>query len=127
MPENAPQTTMTPARSSDEFVNQYLMANGRYFRERDLAELQDMLSQATPMQREALVLKSFKSPVLLLVLSLFFGGFGVDRFLVGDILLGVLKLLTLGGLGIWTLIDWFLIMGRTKDLNKQLLASELAG
>lgn len=32
-------------------------------------------------------------------------------------MMGVLKLITCGGCGIWTIIDWFLIMGVTKDKN----------
>jgi TM2 domain-containing membrane protein YozV len=30
---------------------------------------------------------------------------------------GVVKLLTCGGLGVWTIVDWFLIMGLTRDDN----------
>ncbi len=62
----------------------------------------------------------YKSPIFLLVISLFFGGLAVDRFLLGETGLAVLKLITCGGLGIWTLIDWFLIMGRTRDYNFEL-------
>ncbi len=53
----------------------------------------------------------------MLVVSIVAGTFGIDRFLIGDIGLGLGKLLTLGGCGIWTFIDFFLIMDATKEKN----------
>ncbi|MBW3023068.1 TM2 domain-containing protein [Candidatus Woesearchaeota archaeon] len=47
--------------------------------------------------------------VLTLVLSIIFGGLGVDRFMMGKIGTGILKLITFGGLGVWWLVDWILI------------------
>lgn len=61
----------------------------------------------------------YKSPTTLLIISLFLGSFGIDRFMLGQAGLGVAKLLTCGGLGIWTIIDWFTVMGRTKEYNYQ--------
>lgn len=47
--------------------------------------------------------------LLALLLSLFFGSLGVDRFVMGHVGLGLLKLFTMGGFGIWWLIDVILI------------------
>lgn len=52
------------------------------------------------------------------VLSLIVGTFGIDRFYLGYTALGVLKLITLGGCGIWALIDLILIaVGSVNDSN----------
>jgi TM2 domain-containing membrane protein YozV len=53
--------------------------------------------------------KSFSTAVLL---SLFLGYLGIDRFYLGYTGLGVAKLLTVGGCGIWSLIDLILIATR---------------
>lgn len=50
-----------------------------------------------------------KSKVVALLLSIFLGSLGIDRFYVGKIGTGILKLLTFGGLGIWWLVDIIMI------------------
>ncbi len=63
---------------------------------------------------------NYKSPTTVLIISILVGGLGIDRFMLGQTGLGVLKLLTCGGLGIWTIIDWFLVSGMTKEYNYKL-------
>ena len=59
-----------------------------------------------------------KSKRTAILLSIFLGLFGADRFYLGYTTLGVLKLLTAGGFGIWALIDICLItMGILKPKN----------
>ena len=47
--------------------------------------------------------------ILTLIMSILFGSLGVDRFIMGHIGLGILKLITFGGFGIWWLVDLILI------------------
>ena len=61
---------------------------------------------------------SDKDWTTLLILSLLLGWLGVDRFYAGHIGLGVLKLLTIGGCGIWALIDIIMVAtGKFTDAD----------
>ena len=54
--------------------------------------------------------KQPKKWIVALLLSIFLGILGIDRFYMGYIGLGILKLITMGGFGIWWLIDLILIV-----------------
>jgi TM2 domain-containing membrane protein YozV len=76
-------------------------------------------------QSVQIMLSQVKDPTISLILSVLVGTLGVDRFLIGDIGLGVGKLLTAGGCGIWWLIDIFMISNATKQKNYQNLMMQL--
>jgi TM2 domain-containing membrane protein YozV len=61
----------------------------------------------------------FKDPTTSLIISILAGSLGIDRFMIGDTGLGIGKLLTCGGFGIWALIDWFMIQGATREKNME--------
>ena len=47
----------------------------------------------------------YKRQLTILTISFLAGYFGLDRFYRGEIALGVIKMITCGGLGVWYLID----------------------
>ena len=63
----------------------------------------------------------FNDPVIILIVSLVTGPLAVDRFMIGDTGLGIAKLITCGGFGIWMLVDWIIIMGVTRQKNTEKL------
>lgn len=58
-----------------------------------------------------------KDPTTILLISVFLGTLGIDRFMIGDTGIGILKLLTAGVCGILTIVDWFIISNKTKEQN----------
>lgn len=84
-------------------VDTFLMANGKYFPEDKMMIIRDTLLQLDESKTSIITTMQFKDPIISIVLSLFAGGLGIDRFYIGDTGLGVAKLLTCGGFGIWPL------------------------
>ena len=72
-------------------------------------------AQGRPLTREHIGTPQ-KSQAVTFILSWLLGIFGADRFYLGQSGLGVAKLLTLGGCGIWAIVDLYLVgMGLMKD------------
>jgi len=66
-----------------------------------------------------------KNWMVTVLLSFFLGVFGVDRFYLGYTTIGIIKLITLGGLGIWALIDFILILAKVVKPKNSVYASNI--
>jgi TM2 domain-containing membrane protein YozV len=100
-------------------VDMFLMTKAKYFEGHQIPVIRERLlalDDSSFLQVQAM---NLKDPTTILIVSLLAGGFAVDRFMVGDTGLGVAKLLTCGGFFIWTIVDWFIIMGRAREVNAE--------
>lgn len=116
---DAPATTVPADNKREERVRFWLSANANKLPEAQLHSLKERLMAMSDSEFERISYVSLTDPTLMLIISIFFGMLGVDRFALGDIGLGVGKLVTCGGLYIWWVIDLFNIMDATKQKNLQ--------
>lgn len=100
-------------------VDMFIMSNSKFFESHQVAMIRERLVALDESKWIMVQSVQLKDPTISLIVSLLAGSLGIDRFIIGDVGLGVGKLLTCGGLGIWTIIDWFLIMGATREKNMQ--------
>ena len=98
-------------------VDMYIMTNQKYFPAEKIMFLKEKLRMADENKFSFVSTVELKDPTTLLLVSIFLGGLGIDRFMIGDTGMGVLKLLTAGCCGVLTIIDWFMISNKTKELN----------
>ena len=98
-------------------VDMYVMSNQKFFPAEKIIFLKQKLYALDEEKFSLLSAIELKDPTTLLIVSLFLGGLGVDRFMLKDTTMGVVKLLTAGCCGILTLIDWFSVQNKTKEMN----------
>lgn len=104
------------------FSDSYLAANANCFPPERLPQLRQRLDQLDESQVPVIMAVELKNPTIALLLSILGGGFGLDRFYLGHIGLGIAKLLfSWLTFGIWVVVDWFMIMGAAKRVNAEKL------
>lgn len=111
---------------SSPYHASFLLAMSKYLPQEYLPQLRERTVHLSDQQLMQLQTIQFHDPTTLLLLSIFLGSLGVDRFILGDTGLGVGKLLTAGGCGIWALIDIFLIMDAARQKNMAKLEQVMA-
>ncbi len=102
-------------------VDMFIMSNTKFFEAHQIMAIRERLLTMDDSKWHMISTVQFKDPTTSLIVSLLGGSLGIDRFIIGDTGLGVGKLLTCGGFGIWTIIDWFMIQGSTREKNMQKL------
>lgn len=98
-------------------IDLWLTTNAKYFEPTAIPLLRQKLENASDDTFLSLQAAELKDPTTLLLISIFLGTLGIDRFMLGDTGVGILKLLTGGLCGILTLVDWFTISKKAKQHN----------
>ena len=96
-----------------------MMQNGKKFTTADVMIVKQKLESLTPEQIQLLAAGDYLDPTTNVIVSVLVGSLGIDRFLIGQTGWGILKLLTGGALGVWTIVDWFQISRLTKESNME--------
>lgn len=100
-------------------VDMFIMTNGKFFESHQIGALRDKLMTLDETKWPLLSTVQYKDPTTVLIVSILAGSLGIDRFMLGDTGIGIGKLITCGGFGIWAIIDWFIIQKAAKEKNFQ--------
>jgi len=106
-------------------VDMFIMSNAKNFEAHDLNAIRERLLALDESKWPMIMSVPLKDPTTSLIVSILAGNLGIDRFIIGDTGLGIGKLLTCGGLGIWSIVDWFQIQGATREKNMQKISQVL--
>lgn len=95
----------------------YYMTNQKFFPSEKLYAVKERLDGMTDEQIQRLMYVQLKDPTTYLLISIFIGELGIDRFLLGDVGMGILKLLTGGLCGILWIYDMVTIQDKVRNIN----------
>ena len=98
-------------------VDMYIMTNAKYFPEEKIIYLKEKLRTIDDEKFSLISTMAMKDPTTLLLVSIFVGYLGIDRFMLGETGMGILKLFTAGCCGILYIVDLFSIAKKAKEYN----------
>ncbi|MBQ0016557.1 MAG: TM2 domain-containing protein, partial [Bacteroidales bacterium] len=101
-------------------------SKSEYFPNDGINMMRSKLEKCTDVQISAVCNANYKNPTTMLIVSVLVGVLGVDRFMFGETGMGILKLITCGGLWIWWIIDMIMIMNMTKRNNLMIFENAVA-
>jgi len=102
---------------SEQKADMFIMTNSKMFESHMVPTIREKLVDADERTWNAIQTLNLKDPTTMLIVSLLGGSLGIDRFMLGDTGMGIGKLLTCGGFGIWAIVDWFMIQAATRKKN----------
>lgn len=98
-------------------ADMFIKDNQKYFPQEEIMYLRDILNTVDDEKFAILSDVEFIDPTVIFLVSFYYGCFGIDRFMLGEIGMGILELITVGLFGVWTVADWFIIGKKAERMN----------
>ena len=98
-------------------MDMFFIANGKKLPAEKAVLIREKMAQIDDSRYATISSVELKDPTTMLLVSIFLGEFGVDRFMLRETGMGILKLLTAGLCGILWLIDLIGISKKVKEYN----------
>lgn len=95
-------------------VQAFLLKNGECFDMMAIQDVQNRLSELDDSKSALVMSMNLQNPTIMLIIAIILGW---ERFFLDDIALGILKVITCYGCGIWWLVDIFTVKNRTYKYN----------
>ena len=106
-------------------LDMYLATNAKMFSPTKMPSIKEALAKLDDSKFIYLQSVEYKDPNTILIISILLGMLGIDRFLLGDASMGVVKLLTCGGVYIWWVLDMVSAQQRAQEYNYKQLCDTL--
>lgn len=98
-------------------VDLFISSNAKYFPGDKVVLIKKKMSSLDDDRYLTITSIEYKDPTTMLLVSIFLGSLGIDRFMLGETGMGLLKLFTCGLCGILTIVDWFSISKKCREKN----------
>lgn len=107
--------------NNESLINMFLLTNRRFLPSSKMNLIKEKLMRMDKSRMDNILSLDFKDPIITFMFSISLGVFGIDRFTIGSVGIGLLKLLTFWLLGLPWFIDLFFIQNATKNKNYEKL------
>ncbi|BAK81199.1 TM2 domain-containing protein [Candidatus Arthromitus sp. SFB-rat-Yit] len=107
--------------NNESFIDMFLLTNKRFLPSSKMNLIKEKLMRVDNYRLDNVLSLDFKDPITTFMFSMSLGVFGIDRFTIGSVGIGILKLLTFWFFGLPWFIDLFFIQNATKNKNYEKL------
>lgn len=106
-------------------IDTFIAQNATKFPQQKLGMIREALAKVDDDKASMVLQMDMADPTTILLLSVLCGTLGIDRFMLGEVGLGILKLFTCGGCYVWWIIDMVKAQSNAREYNYKKLSNLL--